>query len=102
MKKQKLNSQKDRSDKLKLKAGIACLGLFLLMICTMLLTSINGIMISVAVVSHLAGMILLFLSGRFRFFQNSHVVNTNDLAYSYSKNPLDPTNPFYRSRHRLR
>jgi hypothetical protein len=100
MKKQKLNSQKDRSDKLKLKAGIACLGLFLLMICAMLLTSINGIMISVAVVSHLAGMILLFLSGRFRPLRNAPVVNANDWAGKYSQNPLDPTNPFYRSRHR--
>lgn len=101
MKKQKFNSQKEKSDKLKLKAGVACLGLFLLMICAMLLTSINGIMISIAVASHLAGMILLFLSGRFRSLRNSREVNANDWAHRYSKNPLDPTNPFYRSRHRL-
>lgn len=100
MKKQITNSQKEKNNKLKLRAGIACLGLFLLMIIAMLLTSINGIMISVAVVSHLAGMALLFLSGQFRSLHNFRAVVPSDWAYKYSKNPLDPTNPFYRSRHR--
>lgn len=101
MKKQKLNAQKEKNNKLKLKAGVACLGLFVLMICAMLFTSINGIMTSIAVVSHLAGMILIFLSGRFRPFHNFRGVTANDWAHRYSKDPLDPTNPFYRSRHRL-
>lgn len=96
----KAKKQKRRGDNKKLKAGIACLCLFLFMIIAMLLTSINGIMISIAVVSHLTGMVLLFLSGKARPLHNFHTAQPTDWASQYSRNPLDPTNPFYRSRHR--
>ncbi len=100
MKKQMTNSQKEKNNKLKLKAGVACLCLFLIMIVAMLLTSINGIMISIAVASHITGMVFLFLSGKFRSQNNFRTLAPSDWSYQYSKNPLDPTNPFYRSRHR--
>ena len=85
------------------KAGIACLCAFLLTICAMLLTSMNAILISFAVLFHISGMVLLFLSASHSKNQDSQNKDlfAGNWAAQYSKNPLDPTNPFYRSRHRL-
>jgi len=100
MKKQETNTQKEMASKLKLKAGIACLGLFALLIVVMLITSMNGILLSLAVVSHISGMYFLATSGyaKGNFCHNNCWSNW---AHKYSKDPMDPRNPFYRSRHRL-
>jgi membrane protein YdbS with pleckstrin-like domain len=91
-----MKKQKQKNSKFKLKAGIICISMFLLLIVTMLLTSMNGIIISLAIVFHLTGLFLLVTSG---YARGNY--RWNNWAYRYSRDPMDPTNPFYRSRHRL-
>ena len=90
--------QLDKKSKLKLRAGIVCLSMFLLLILIMLLTSTNGILISLAIAFHISGMFLIATSGLTKGRSYHHY---NSQTYSL-KEYLKPTNQFgdFFSRHR--
>jgi hypothetical protein len=96
MKEQKPNTHKEKASKLKLKASLACFGFFMLMIFVMLLTSMNGILLSLAVISHISGMYLLATSGYAKRYC-CNWVHCRNQSGPYSFNYSDP---IFRSHHR--
>ncbi len=96
MKKQKLDSHKRKIGKLKLRAGAVCLGMFLLMILIMLLTSMNVILLSLAIIFHISGMFLIATSG-FSKGYFCHHCNWQTQNGPYSFNYSDQ---IFRSHHR--
>lgn len=98
MKEQKTDAQKEKTSKLKLKAGIACLGLFALLIVLMLLTSMNGILLSLAIISHISGMFLLATSG---YTKGNFCRNRCWSSWkSWGPYSFDYSDPIFRSHHR--
>lgn len=96
MKKQKLDPHKEKIGKLKLRAGAVCLGMFLLMIIIMLLTSMNGILLSLAIIFHISGMFLIATSGFAKgYFCHHYNWRTHNGPYSFNY-----SDPVFRSHHR--
>ncbi len=90
------STQDKKKAELKLKAGIGCLLFFMLMIFAMLLTSTNGILLSLAIVAHISGMFLIATSGLAkRSF--CYRCNWKNWGNPYSFNYSDP---IFRANHR--
>ena len=97
----KKNHQKTQTPwgKLRLKVGLACVVAAVFSMAAVSLTSLDDIFFPLTFVLMFCGIVLVFSSGKLRRGKLNFIYPTN-WAQEYSKNPLDPRNPFYRSRHR--
>lgn len=91
----KSNVIKKEPSKLKLKIGISCFVLFILLIFLSLLTSMNDILIPLAIISHISGMYFLGTSGyaRRNFYYWNNCRNYGPYSFDYS-------DPIFRIHHR--